>query len=361
MIKALKIIIFGILINLTVACQNKTQNTMLQNQTNLPEFKWEENLNCPPGYPIEVYRGGLEGNVYVSLSQGTSTGIRGWGASGAGMSYGIKPLPSRINCIWVSYAEGCLYKIDSPIDYDKLVNLFREGYPDSNRKFGKRKRTFSTILVGFAPGGVVVIWAMGAGRQVEIGRYKGEKYQVPAEEIAQLDNHESLLFSKNEYKRIMHNTQIVPLAVREANEGQPIPYGLWDSYRSRYTWRPTYVVRDEGGKVDEIGIGCFNGERENLFDESLVENKFEKRAIPDGLGFGWKDKNGQDYGGYIKFEEKEIFTAFQEVFKDDKDGQAELQFTINYANNFVTAQLKQGGKEIRLTKTEVTTYKSTRK
>jgi hypothetical protein len=355
-----------LLLILTTSCQNKPQNTMLQNHTKLPEYEWVENLNCPTGYPIAVYRGGLEGNGgFVSLSDRFSTGIDGWGSGGTGTSYGVKSLPNRINCIWVSYAEDCMYSINSAIDYERMVQLFKEGYQDSSYFFNGdgeyKKTTFDTVLVGFAPGGVVVIWAMGAGRTVEVGRYKGEKYTVPQAEIDKLDNHERLLFDATDRKNIMNNTKVIPVEVREAHAGKPIPYGLWDTYRTRYTWRPTYVVREEGGKIDEIRIGCFNGEAENLFDKELTENKYKKRAVPTGLGLGWKDKNGQNYGGYVKFEEQEIFKAFEEIYKDDKEGQAELQFSINYTNDYVTVLLKQGDKEIRLPKTKVTTYKSSLK
>ncbi|UTN02195.1 DUF2931 family protein [Flavobacterium bizetiae] len=359
MIKPIKLLIFGLLISLTVSCQNKPQNRMLEDYTKLPKFEWVENVCSPLGYPIEVYRGGLEGDTYASLSQGVTTGE--WGSSGGGTNNGIKPLPSRINCIWISYAENCTYSIDSEIDYERMVKLFKEGYPDSNRKFGKKQTTFDTVLVGFAPGGIVVIWAMGAGRTVEVGRYKGEKYTVPQAEIDKLDNHKRLLFDATDRKNIMLNTKVIPLEVREAHAGKSIPFGLWDTYRTRYSWRPTYVVREEGGQVDEVRIGCFNGEAENLFDEELVENKYKKRAIPKGLGFGWKDKNGQNYGGHVKFDEQEIFNAFNEFYKDDIKGESELQFSINYANDYVTVLLKQGDKEIRLSKTKVTTYKSSLK
>jgi hypothetical protein len=364
MTQYLKLLIFGMLLNVTASCQNKPQNTMLQNHTNLPEFEWVENLNCPTGYPIAVYRGGLEGDGgFVSLSDRFSTGIRGWGSSGNGTSYGVKALPSRINCIWISYAEDCAYSIDTDIDYVRAVQLFKEGYQDSSFFFngdGEYKQTtFRTILVGFAPGGVVVIWAMGAGRTVEVGRYKGEKYTVPQAEIAKLDNHERLLFDPVDRKNIMLNTKVIPLEVREANAGKPIPYGLWDTYRTRYTWRPVFILRTEGEMVATY-YNMFNGEAEEIFAEGLTENKFEKRAIPTGVNFGWRDKDGQGYGGRIIFEEQEIFSAFEEIYKDNKEGEAELQFSINYNNDYVTVLLKQGDKEIRLPKTAVKTYYSSK-
>lgn len=325
---------------------------MQQEEEQTPEFQWEESVNCPPGYPVEVYRGGFE-LPYVSLNNGTATGISGWGYCGGGMSYGIKPLPREINCIWVSYAEGCMYKIKSPIDYNKLLKLFQEGYQDSNFFFNGngeyKKTTFNHIVAGFAPGGVVVIWASGAGRQVEIGRYKGSKFEVPQAEIDRLDSHESLLFSANEYDRIMHNTQIVPLEVRKAHAGKPIPYGLWDRYRTKYTWRPVVEVQQDG-VIAYVDLKMFNGEKEELFAENLKENKFEKRAIIKFSNFGWRDAKGQGYGCKIDFDEETIIKAFQEMYKDDKEGEAELVITVNHSNNFVTAMLKHGNKEIFINK-----------
>lgn len=359
------------LISLTVSCQNKQQDKMIiEKQNNLPKFDWKSNLNCPPGYPVEVYKGGLEGNgSYGSLDSGTATGKSGWGFSGADISRGIKTLPRRINCIWVSYAEGCFYSIDSPLDYDKMLQLFKEGYQDSGAYFNDEgayeKCTFNTIVVGLAPGGMVVIWVKGGGRQVEIGRYKGEKYEVSTEQIARLDNHGVLKFQKEYQKETMLNTQIVPLAIREANAGKPIPYNLWDSYRVWYSWRPIFSIKKE---VEITSFFCkmFNGEKEELFDKSLVENNFVKRSIPKFVNLAWTDwtvdswtdKKGQGYGGEITFDEQEILKAYQHMFKEDKEGQVELQFTINHINTFITVQLKQGDKEIRLIKTKVKAYKA---
>ena len=354
--KTLRTLTLFIIITITSSCQNKKNMTILEQQVELPKFKWEESVNCPPGYPIEVYRGGFDGNTYVSLNNGTATGISGWGYCGNGMSSGIKPLPSKINCIWVAYAERCHYKINTEIDYEKLLKLFQEGYPDSNRKFGNRKTTFNQIVAGFAPGGVVVIWASGAGRQVEIGRYKGSKFEVPQAEIDDLDASERLLFSEKEFDRIMNNTRIVPLEVREANSGKPIPYGLWDSYRTRYNWRPVVEVQQEGVN-DLIYMKMYNGEKEDLFDEKLIENKIEERAVIKHAYFSWIDKEKLGYVCEMNFDEQEIIAAYKEMYKENT-AEAELVFTVNHSNNFAMAMLKRGKNEVRLIKTKVKVYKT---
>ncbi|WP_244285496.1 DUF2931 family protein, partial [Flavobacterium araucananum] len=168
-------------------------------QTN---FKWQEGLSCPSGYPIEVYRGWLEGplvsngvnespNSTTSISGfGTTTGMGGWGKNSSGMSQGVKPIPQRLNCIWYSYVEELMYEIDTELDYPKMVKLFNEGFQSSVRKRGKVMITYDTITVGFTPGGVVVVWLQNGGRQVEIGRYQGNKVVISPKEIASLDSHE---------------------------------------------------------------------------------------------------------------------------------------------------------------------------
>lgn len=355
--KKIKILAIVLVLTLSSACQNKKEDMKkysILDDEKRPEFEWEEMCNAPLGYPIEVYKGGIGG---VGLNNGLSAGNNGgWGATGSGSSHGPKELPDHIDCIWVSYAEDCLYKINCPIDYDKLLKVFQEGYQDWGFYFNGngeyKKDTYSAIIVGFAPGGVVVIWASGAGKQVEIGRYKGEKYEVPKEEIEGLDASGYTIFDPKFRKMIMTSPNIVPMEMQ--NNPKPIPYGLWDSYRTRYTWKA--VVELQEGELLHIDYAMFNGEHESLFDKKLLENKFEKRAVPSVVSIGFRDHKGQGYGADIHFDEKEITAAFEEMQKDDS--QAELYFTVNHANNFITVMLKYGDKKIRLPKTKVEVYES---
>lgn len=339
-----------LLLTVTTSCQNKIQEKENMISTDSQEFKnkypvfeWEENLNAPLGYPIEVYQGWLEtrnadGEAMTSANlKQLSTGENGWGSYGSGTSSGKKYVPNYISCIWLSYAEDTFYKIDCPIDYDKMVKLFREGYPDSLAFFNYDKHSksyYDTIITGFAPGGVVVIWVMGGGRQVEIGRYKGVKYEVPQDEIASLELPTKNLFKPEYRKFILTNKSVVPLAVQEANKNKAIPYGLWDTYRTRYSWRPSFALK-EGVVINAFDIEGYNGEKEELFDERLAKNEFVKRAIPSGISFSWKDKKGQEYFANIDFDEQEIFKAFDEMYKDDSSLEVELECYVSYDNDVV--------------------------
>jgi hypothetical protein len=353
--------VLALLLALTSACQNKKETEKM----NIEKFDYQPTISCPVGFPVDVYRGSLESQDggFEPLNLGTHGGP--WGATGRSMSSGVKGVPNKLNLIWVSYAEDTFYSIDCEIDYNKMVEKFKEGYQDSafffNKKGEYKKESYNYIVVGFAPGGVVVVWLAGSGKEVEIGRYQGVKIVVAQDEIATLDNHDRLIFQKDYRKETMLNKMIVPLEVQEANKNKPIPFGLWDTYRERYTWRPTFMqaaFNDSTMSVCKSRITMFNGEFEEQFDKSLIKNEFTKRAIPKREVMSWKDKEGQVYSGTMDFDEQEIFDAFKEIYKDNKDAEAELEFRINIPNTFITVMLKNKDKEVRLPKTKVEVFKS---
>jgi hypothetical protein len=330
----------------SAAHYNYKHEKTIQNM-NLDYYEWEENNNAPLGYPIDVYRGGfiLKDGRFIGLNHGTSSGIDGWGSYGSGINHNVIALPDRINVIWLSYAENIFYKIDCPIDYDKIARLFKEGYEEKRAKGDIKHVTYSRIIAGYAPGGVVVIWVFGGSKQVEIGRYQGQKIEIDQQEINDLDYPEKLFFKQSYRNDTMNDENIVPTAVREANKNKPIPYGLWDTYREKYNWRATFEIQKEG-EIGDLSFGCLNGESEDLFHELFIKDGFKKRAIPKEAGFDWTDKEGQRYSGYMKFDEKLIIAAFQEICKENKDVPIEVAFRMNIPNSFITVSLKCKDKEI---------------
>ncbi len=356
-----------LLLTISSSCQDKKQQKKMQ-ETKTEKFKYEATGNCPVGYPVEVYRGGFEteDGGYISLQAGTHTGIAGWGDVGSGMGDGIKTVPNKLRVQWVAYAEECVYEIDTDVDYDKMVKYFKEGYLDSMvflNKGGKlEKETYNAIVVGYAPGGAVYIWLAGSDKQVEIGRYQGKKVVISQAEIDKLDGFEKLMLQKTECARIMNNPKIVPPEVKEANKDRPLPIGLWDTYRERFSWRPTFVSRQDGWSMIYCRLEMFNGENERLFDQSLVKNEITKRAIPKLINFAWRDKASQVYSGTFWFDEKEISDAYHEIFKDKADIEAEIEIRISTGNMDITAFIKGNGKEIGVNlKTKAEIFKSDKK
>ena len=360
--KTIQNLVLALLLTLSSACQNKNNTAMQEIEETIPKT-WEEMCNAPQGFPAEVYDGGLEkrntkGEVvdYAGLNR-TGTILGPWGASGGGTG-GKDFVPTHISCIWLSYAENIFYKIDCAVDHDKMLKLFQEGYPDSLAflNFGRREKSYyDSIITGFTPGGVVVIWLAGGGRQIEIGRYKGVKHEVDPKEIAGLEQEVHVLFEPKYREFIMTNAAVIPPDIQQANQGKPIPYGLWDTYRNRYSWRPIFELQDNG-VFETAYFEMINGEKDELFDVSLQENKFTKRAIPKLINMGWVNKTKKEYAAEIVFDEQEVKEAFDVIYKDNKELEAELVFRVNQANNFVTVMLVNNEVKIRLPKTKIKVY-----
>lgn len=349
------------------SCQNKNEKAIsIENNTNKMDFKkfeWQENINSPLGYPMEVYRGGLESQEggYVSLNLGPTANKNGWGATGSGMSSGEKALPNRLNLIWLSYAEESMFEINTKIDYEKMQALFETGYKIKGASGAEKKANYDTIIVGFAPGGIIVVWVSGAGKQVEIGRYEGKKYTVPEAEIAKLDSNEKLLFDANNRKRIMQNPNMVPLEIQEKNKGKEIPFGLWDEYRVKYNWSPVFSSNMKKIKVVNFHLEMVNGEKETEFGELMNQSEAKERAVPKLLNFGWRDETGQLYGGKIIFNEASVLKAFKEISKESSSLPVELHVEVNSQNTYFAIQLQKGTKIISLKDNDIETYKSNRK
>ncbi|WP_303813411.1 DUF2931 family protein [Apibacter mensalis] len=351
------------LLSVVVSCQDKNKKTMKE------EFEWKESVSCPLGYPVDVFMGGLEltDGGYASLFSGLHTGRKGWGSLGRSMSHGKKPLPKRLNVIWISFVEKTFYHVDAELDYEKIARLFRKGYyiPSYNNEHPEPfKKDYRTINVGFAPGGMAVVWVGGTARQIEIGRYQGVKTEIPKEQVEKLKDEPIYSMLRPEYQEsVIKNPGIIPQEVQEANKNKPIPYGLWDTYRKKYNWKINYELPKEA-ELDEMTYDFYNGEETNLFGDYQIKryqipkelhwNYEEEKAIPKQISFRWKEKVKENCGGYIKFNEDQIFKAFEELTQDKAEG-VPLQITIRitHTGDDASVWLEGNGKSIGLYKSEV--------
>ncbi|MDO4228971.1 MAG: DUF2931 family protein [Capnocytophaga sp.] len=306
------------------------------------------------------------------------TTLGSWGEANRGMSSGLKTIPNHLHVIWVSYFEHKFYEIDTPIDYEKMVALFNEGYyemPFVNAPNVKEpslnKTNYNTIVVGFAPGGVVVIWVAGSGKQVEIGRYQGKEITFTQEQIDELPSSPKKNMHSIEYhNNILYNWKMVPQEIVEKVKDKPVPYGLWDTYRKKYNWQLTFdFFRQE--KIKDVNYNFYNGEREFLFGETLIEKYPEvpetfrwathkEKPIPKRIRFNWITEENYRYVGVIIFDEQEIFKAFEEMFRDNPDAEVELLIYINDSRDDATVTLKSKDKKNALFNSQIKIFNNTK-
>ena len=341
------------------SCQNKKT---MKNDV----FQWQETISCPTGYAVDVYEGGLiSKDNFTSLCLGVYIGKDGWGKGSSGMSYGEKTIPNHLRLVWASYIEHKFYEIDTPIDYDKMVELFSEGYyyPSSNNeKPEPYKQNYNNIVVGLAPGGVVVIWVAGIGRQVEVGRYEGKEITFSKEEIEALPSgHRKNMHNIAYQEKILsHHSKFVNVINEIKNK--PIPYGLWDTYRIKYNWQVKFLF-SHNEKIEKITYDLYNGEEEELFGKSVTEKypyipeilKTEtkrSRAIPKIISFRWVVSNSL-YGCYIEFNNEEIMSAFERVLGNDPKAEVEIEIYVNTDRTDATVALKSKDKKVALFNCEI--------
>jgi len=254
--------------------------------------------------------------------------------------------------VWLSLKEDCFYRLKTAIDYEKIAKLFKNGYKRRVPNGEIRHTTYNTIVVGLAPGGVVVLWAgRGYLKITEIGRYQAEK--IALKEPEGLDNHQRLIFDKEYAKRLLTNNTIIPEDFREANKNKPIPFGLWDSYRdNQYQWYPTFEIPN--GKIGDVDYQYWNGEADTFFFTDFIALEGHKevfapkelyrdiRKLPlyKEISFTYKAEDGIKYGMKIEFDWEDILATYKKVFGEHpEEVTAQLYFRLNRNNTHVTTRL----------------------
>ncbi|WP_300689037.1 DUF2931 family protein [Chryseobacterium sp.] len=336
--------LLSLLFFVQISCQEKKDHQKIKTMT---KYEWTEGTSAPSGYPMEVYKGGMEceGGEWVGLAFGIIPGGNTWGAINNGMGNGFKSLPSRLDFIWMSYIENQFYLIDTPVDTNKLRAYFSKGYDVkvTNGSGETEHLNYDKIGVGMAPGGVVVIWVAGVGVQKEVGRYQGKKITIPESEIAKLDSHENRFWRKDYLDEVFNNGKVIPEKIREENKGKPIPFGIWDTYRIRYSWKPVFELPEKAklNPLTDVGINMINGEIEQLDASEISVAQNAERAMPTRIVFDFIGSDNKEYGANCDLNEKSSFDAFKTVFGENTDSaKAYIVIKVNEANSYFTVQLK---------------------
>ena len=322
------------------------------------EYDWGVAVNVPIGYPIRFYAA-MVGGTPISREFYTEKEEPDWGNAFGYESHSMGYLPASVDMVWLSYKEDCFYRLKTAIDYEKIAKLFREGYEERLPNGEVKHTTYNTVVVGIAPGGVVVLWAGNAYFKItEIGRYQAEK--IDLKEPPGLDSHQRLIFSKEDREETLNSDLAIPKAVREANKNKPIPFGLWDSYRdTQYQWYPTFEIPN--GRIGDVDYQYWNGEADTFFFTDFVALEGQKdvfapkelyhdiRKLPlyKEIRFTYKAEDGIKYGVGLQFDWEDILATYKKVFGEHpEEVKAHLDIRINRINSYLTVRLVgDNGKE----------------
>ena len=326
------------------SCQTNEMNNKKENK----KFDWTHSVSAPKNYPMRIYRGELKGltdNDYSAAFGLWGVANEGWGTESGMVAVGpdTKAIPDSLLITWLSFRENKFYTGNFQLPREKMIELFEQGYYEYDIK---KKSTYEDILVGLAPGGVVVVWLVGGQVETEVARFQAEQTVIDKSTVTNLDD---LYVLGDDYVDFVLNNKDIPR--------DPIPFGLWDSYREKYSWRPVLIL-PEGYELAIEWMTLFNGEKEKNFKEHPEFGTYKKRALPSYMLLNWYASNGRKYGVDVFFNEAEIFESFKQIYKTNKEQDAELVFELNDAQNAFTISLKSKTAQIELHKVKAKIYKS---
>ncbi|MDY8138334.1 DUF2931 family protein [Aquimarina sp. 2201CG5-10] len=334
-----------------VSCQkNNSHKTKINTTKEMEKYEWRPTACAPKYNPMQIHNGRLiyKNGESIYIPKG-HTLHQGWGKIGPTHVVGddLKPIPIKLEITWISYREKKFYKGTFDLPTEKINKLFKEGYIN---RFGK-KDTYSRINVGLAPKGVLVLWMMGNGWSKEIARFQASETEITIQEFAP-----SAIISMEEYLNSVLEDDFNEETKAKMNPDS-IPFGKWDNYRTRYNWRPVIKFTNEA-TLKETQITFYNGESLYTLGSNKILNQFIDYPIPDHIKLEWTDKNNNEFGAKIYFDENESNILFEKVYKNKNQTPTELVLEIDKYNSNLTISLQNELETISFKKVRIKVYET---
>lgn len=306
----------------------------------LPEFHVEI---CAPDNkfrvtPIYDTVKTLEG-IPAGLPYGSSSGR--WGDSGSTWT-AQRGTPIGADITYYSGYENIFYRLNVDFPIEKIKDYMERAYSrldDRNGETQEYKRlgrgyessggdsydSFSTLVFGFAPKGMVVVWMNFGTTRIELGRYQSEI--IKDQEILNKASKKHLGMYRITPKRFEEEKEILHIVDASPEK--------WDNYRLRYPWRPTVTAENPKLELLQIETNYFNGEIDSMLRPWVNNPDYRLRAIPSELNVVWLTGKKEE-------EKKQAFIYFNwkqtnELFKNSGD-KIDLQLKIS-KNNAIEIQL----------------------
>ncbi|MFV0346491.1 MAG: DUF2931 family protein, partial [Bacteroidales bacterium] len=179
-------------------------------------------------------------------------------------------------------------------------------------------------IAGMAPGGVVVVWVGGGSSTVEIARFQAEEAEWPPMKKLVPGNP---TLSREGYLKIWDKEAAAYL------KEHGVPYGLWDTYRTRYPWHPKVVISNSISQEVILRLPFYNGEWFGYAGKEINEIKYPKKAVPKYFIVNWEDST-QTYSTDVFFNETAIFKTYEDFFsKTNKPAYLQISIDSNRVTN----------------------------
>ncbi|WP_299181559.1 DUF2931 family protein [uncultured Aquimarina sp.] len=340
------------------SCKNSEKNNisetgsiMTTNQKD-KKYEWLPTECAPEIYPIRIKEGYFitKDGTSIEIPSGGRTVHNGWGQIGSTYLVGddLKPIPQKLKITWISYAENKFYKGDFDLPSEEIRQFFEKGFLDRRNK----QENYSKIVVGMAPGGIVSIWLLGAGSTVEIGQYIAQEIDMEIKDLSPNTTLDRATYVSNRVNSLKEDK------LKKLNE-VGIRTDIWKTYRERFSWKPVYTFKSEAEATKTL-IDFFNGESIHTFSKNPLLTSFQDFAIPKYTRFYWVDKNKNEFGTKIYFDELEIFEAFDKIFANPKTKQAIINFDVDKYNSNIVVYIESEIERVELKKLTIKIYEASK-
>lgn len=306
--KLINVLFFFTFLTQNISCQKMKDKEV-------PEFHVEI---CAPAnqYRIEFVDDKittLEG-IPASLPYGGTSGE--WGTSGKGWTeqHGT---PIGADITYYAGYEDTFYHLKVNFPVDKIKDYMERAYAQSeaslytkelqeyknlgrNESYGSAENpynSFSTLVFGFAPKGMVVVWLRFRVVQIELGRFQGEVIKDDKELEKKLFANWSM--NRQEVRKRDFTPDALPLT--------------WDHYRTRHSWKPLITSDNKGLRLFDMNLDYYNGETEVILRPWINNIPIKERAVPKELNFTWETGKDQQYVGRAFFNWEKANEAFKKM------------------------------------------------
>ncbi len=309
-------ILFLLLTLQIISCQEKDKT---------PEFHIEishpnNDLNITP-VQDKIFT--LEGQD-AHLPYGSTSGEWGYSASGWTEQFGT---PIGADIIYFSRYEDTFYHLKANFSEDQIKDYMERAYAQTGsttddkeplqefKKLGRYEKfssatnpynSFSDLVFGFAPKGMVVVWLNFGKVRIELDRFQ-------AEVIKDDQELEEKFFSKLSVTREeMRKIRFLDISPQ-----------LWENYRTKYMYKPVIMSTNKNLRLFEMNFRYYNAEQESMFRPWINNIAAKSRAIPKELSFIWETGKDQQFVGRAYFSWEKTNEAFKKAGNNSR-----LEFRI---------------------------------
>lgn len=305
---------------------------------NMTEFTWSATESAPKDFPMEIIKGtflfkGEEHGLYIP-DGGTLTG--GWGNSISSHGSITHGLPDRLDITFFSYAEKKYYHGKFELPYDRIVELFQQGVETN-----KEHPSYSKLMAGIAPGGVVSVWVKGK-YAVEV--FFGQADEVDLDPSYAFDLPFSSVEESDAYIAKQLPNSLSPEQL-ESLEKNGIPLDLWTRYRNRYNW----FAKAKDDTIYGFFLKYVNGESERDHFPFLEGEELRNLPVPRKMSFKTKK-----YIYEVNFDDIEIVSAFEQLNAHEnlteEQRRIAMEFDLQYPRSNSSVKIYNAKESIELKK-----------